>query len=315
MKAKRWIKILFKVTSLLVLATTLAMPGARADEVLVTGTTGWYSDGLFLGDGSFSNQTYALSPAYVFNVDVTDYQWKGDMFTVIINGATLGDTSTVTPDAGYRQYDPQLAFLDSNFSKGVFTVNSGGTLTILAKSSPFGSGNVAVRFTSLRTSALLPLIAAPSSPATLTSSGSSLTCSPGKYQVGSSEVAVTSYIYKLYLNNQLVSVRSYDPGNVIPSSMMGTDANLYPATISSTGATYDLSKASDYTARCEVTAVGYSSSVTTSSATISDSAYQARLAKQAADEEAARLAAVAANYSKEARDARAKAAKYENRRP
>ena len=161
----------------------------------------------------------------------------------------------------------------------------------------------------------LPLIAAPSSPVTLTSSGSSLTCSPGKYQVGASEASVSTYIYKLYLNNQLVSVRSYDPGKVIPSSMMGAAADLYPATLSATGITYDLSKASDYTARCEVTAVGYSSSLTSSSATITDSAYQARLAKAAADEETARLAAVAANYSKEARDARAKAAKYATRNP
>ena len=135
-------------------------------------------------------------------------------------------------------------------------------------------------------SAFIPLSASTTSPVSLTAAGNTLTCSPGQYNVGDSKVDVSSFIYKLYVN-----------GEDVPSK--------YPAEVSASGAKYDLSKISDYSARCEVTAVGFSSSTTTSSSSITDSAFKARVAAaqaaKSAAEDAARSAATEANFTAEAR--------------
>jgi hypothetical protein len=133
------------------------------------------------------------------------------------------------------------------------------------------------------------LSASVTSPVSLTANGSTLTCSAGTYHVGDSKVDISSFSYKLYVNGEDVSSK-------------------YPALISASGAKFDLSSISDYTARCEVTAVGFNSSITTSSSSITDSAYKARtaaaMAAKEASEELARSAATQANFTKEARDMR-----------
>lgn len=138
-------------------------------------------------------------------------------------------------------------------------------------------------------SAFIPLSASTTSPVSLTAAGSTLTCSPGQYSVGDSTVDISSFIYKLYVNGEDVSSK-------------------YPAELSANGAKYDLAKISDYSARCEVTAVGFSSSITTSSSSITDSVYKTRVAAaqaaKSAAEEAARSAATEANFTQEAREMR-----------
>jgi hypothetical protein len=273
-----------------------------ADEISVSEASNWFADGSFLGNGSSSSQTYILSSGLNYTVYVTDFQWKGDLFSVLLNGAPIGDTSVVTPDANYQQYDPQLAWEDANFSKGTFVVTSGGILSIVATSSPFGGGAVAVKFAAVSQKLIQPLRAVSSNEIQM--SESIVSCKPGAYTVGQSEVKVDSYIYRLYVNGSLKSTVAYDAGSNIPAAMVKGETNNLPAALTTNSATWDLSSLKDYSVRCEITAVGYNSSVSTTSATYFDSAYQARVSAAAQAWEDQRSTATAANFTKDMREMR-----------
>lgn len=148
----------------------------------------------------------------------------------------------------------------------------------------------------------MPLISKGST--TLTNSGSSFTCSPSSYSVGQSEVKVDSYIYRLYVNGALNSTIAYDGGSNIALSMVKGETNKLPAALKADSATWDLSSLEDYSVRCEVTAVGYNSSVSSASETQFDAAYLARISAAAQAWEDQRAAATAANYTKEKREMR-----------
>jgi hypothetical protein len=132
----------------------------------------------------------------------------------------------------------------------------------------------------------------------------SFTCTPGTYKMASSEVNVSSFIYKLYLNNQLVSTVVNDAGRIIPATMLQGAVTKLPGTLTGSSLTWDTSAFKDYTAHCEITAFASSSSSNSSSETFADSAYKARVAAAAQAWEDQRSAATAANFTKDMREMR-----------
>jgi hypothetical protein len=155
-----------------------------------------------------------------------------------------------------------------------------------------------------------PLMVA--TPLSMTMKDNSISCTPGTYKMSASEVKVSSFIYKLYINNQLVSTVANDPGRNIPSVMLDGAFTKLPGVISSSGITWDASAYKDFTAYCEITAFASSASSNSSSETMTDAAYKARIAAKAQAWEVERAAAVVANNTQAARDLRKRVAARSN---
>lgn len=77
-----------------------------------------------------------------------------------------------------------------------------------------------------------------------------------------------------------------------------------PGTLTGSSMTWDTSAYKDYTAHCEITAFASSASSNSSSETLADSAFKARIAAAAQAWEDQRSTATAANFTKEMREMR-----------
>ena len=135
-----------------------------------------------------------------------------------------------------------------------------------------------------------------------------MTCSAGSYKVGMSEVDVTSVRYHLYVNDELMSSVVYDKGSNIPDALKSNLPNKVTALVSAKNSLFDLSGMSNYTAHCVVEAFGFGSSNSSFSNTYQDAAFIAAANAKAQAWEDQRATSTAANFTKEAREARKRAA-------
>ena len=140
-----------------------------------------------------------------------------------------------------------------------------------------------------------------------------LTCTTGKYKASESEVAISSVKYQLFVNGQLMSSVAIDKGLNIPDSAKSAPMNKVPALVSAKEALFDLTGISSYSAYCTVEAYGYGSSTTSASNVVKDSVLLAAIAATEKAWDLERAAAVAANFSKEAREKRKRLAALANR--
>lgn len=108
-------------------ATTVALPGDGSwsafdiDDVL-TGHLDWYD----ISDGSDLAFTFTVAAGEVVTLTVVDAGFAADRFSVIVNGATAGITSTAAasyPESIGLDFDAALA--DPRFSRGVFRLGAG----------------------------------------------------------------------------------------------------------------------------------------------------------------------------------------------
>ena len=134
------------------------------------------------------------------------------------------------------------------------------------------------------------------------------TCTAGNYKVGMSAVEISSVKYQLFVNDTLMSSVVFDKGNNIPDSMKSAPASKISSLVSAKEALFDLTGMSSYSAYCTVEAFGFGSSSGSASATIQDPALIAAANAKAQAWEDQRAAATAANFTKEAREARKRAA-------
>jgi hypothetical protein len=78
------------------------------------------------------------------DLKVTDAFLYGDQFQVYDNGVALGLTST--PGTGPGTTDPDVAYADPGYSKGLYALGAGNhSVTFQAVQSPFGSGGAYFR--------------------------------------------------------------------------------------------------------------------------------------------------------------------------
>jgi hypothetical protein len=110
-------------------AATLPGNGSWAEFVVAeleanSGGLEWIVGG---GDGSALTFNFTIATGFVGKLTVLDTGFSGDRFNVTNNGVLLGTTgAAVDGDPnGAAVIDADLALADSNFSRGVWTLNAG----------------------------------------------------------------------------------------------------------------------------------------------------------------------------------------------
>jgi hypothetical protein len=112
-------------------------------------TDGSWAEFDFDGAGSALYDLNTLDTTFSFTLDqsailrVVDAGFSGDRFSIVANGSALGATSAPVAQGSseYPIFDPAMAWSDSRFSKGSWTLAAGAyTITGSATLSPFDSG-------------------------------------------------------------------------------------------------------------------------------------------------------------------------------
>ena len=131
------------------------------------------------------------------------------------------------------------------------------------------------------------------------------TCSSGSYKFASGPSAnINSFVYTLFINGQPVSRLASDPAGELPAHLFSSIKHSVLGVAAGNKAIWDVSTLSNYDAYCWVTVANSGATMTSISNETTDSV---KLAAAAAKEKAwdlERAAAVAANFSKEARESR-----------
>ena len=244
----------------------LGSSNALADEVSVSNSTSWLENG-WVGAGAVQSSRNFNVVGSSMQVDVTDYQYYGDAFTIYSNGQLVGSTNVVTA-AVAAVATAADGWADPNMSHGSFYVGP-GLLTFFATTNPWGGGSFGVRFTKLdlRTGNALRV----DTLGTTSEKNNVVSCSPGKYTFlnggATPETAkIQSFVYTLLVNGKAVSTLSSDNFKTANASFFPTIAGNLAGNATLDGATWDLKGMSNYSAQCQVYATqsgGNIQSVTT----------------------------------------------------
>lgn len=243
-------------------------------------------------------------------------------YTITVPGEVLSvsfDYSYVTRDVNGSSYDLAKYGIDgvttnlvaSNIpqngtASGSVTLTNlaGKSFSIIQEASDSILGSATITITGFNaTSRSREFLVQTTSPA-LSLTTSIASCNPGTYKYARKGSAnVQSLIYTLYVDDKAVSRLVHDPSRSLsPGSYALIDG---PAgTASATGATWDLSKLSNYKVYCEVSAHTSGASLSSTTETLYDSAYYAAIEAKKAAEETARQAALVEFNSKENRELR-----------
>jgi len=136
-----------KLPVALIGAALIALGSGGAAKAATLGSGGWTSFS-FGGPSSPSNpSTFDFTSAAKGDIlKITDAFLKGDVFKVFDSGVLLGLTSFVPASTSNTTFDPDTAFADSTYSKGIFSLAPGShSISIITESSPFGSGGAYIR--------------------------------------------------------------------------------------------------------------------------------------------------------------------------
>lgn len=269
--------------------SNLLLLAAGQRSVVFAGTNLLFAVQNNLGPGQLSNGTYFygqnnLSVGFTPNSTVKLQQAD-------VCSSTFGDPC-FAPDNGSER----LSWHGNNMNEGGWRI---GTSTNLNTSTAFIKQ---IWVSNGATPVSMPLVQ--TSPVTATIDKDVMTCSPGRYKVGMSEVAISSLRYHLYVNNEVISSVVYDKGSNIPDAMNKALPNQVSALVSAKDALFNLSTMSSYSAYCVVEAYGYGSSASSFSNSFQDAAFIKAANAKAQAWEDQRGAANAANFTKEAREMR-----------
>lgn len=274
-----------KVLSILASVLIFSVAGAgqaQAAEIAVNGNTDWVV-GQWIGAGNQQSiDNYRINSG-LMQIDITDYQFYGDAFTIYNNGQIVGTTNIVGAVAADVQ-TPANGWADPGMSKGTF-VTGPGLLTIFASTNPWGGGNFGIRFTNyvLRTGDALRL----DTQGVTTEKNNVVSCTPGKYTFlngGSTpETAnIQSFVYTLLVNGKAVSTLSSDNFRSVASHLFPTIAGNMAGTATLEGATWNLAGMSNYSATCQVYATQSGGNLQSVTTTAHDSVALAAAAEAAA---------------------------------
>jgi hypothetical protein len=258
-------KIIAAIASVLIFSIS-GTGQAQAAEIAINGNTDWVV-GQWNGAGNQQSiDNYRINSG-LMQIDITDYQFYGDAFTIYNNGQIIGSTNIV----GAVEAQVTTAadgWADPGMSKGTFIAGP-GLITVFASTNPWNGGNFGIRFTTyaLRTGNALRVDSA----GTTTEKNNVVSCTPGKYTFlnggSTAETAnIQSYVYTLLVNGKAVSTLSSDNFRSVASHMFPTIAGNMAGTATLEGATWDLKGMSNYSAQCQVYATqsgGNIQSVTT----------------------------------------------------
>ena len=132
-----------------------------------------------------------------------------------------------------------------------------------------------------------------------------LSCSAGTYRFSSGSAAdISSVVYTLVVNNQAVSRIAFDTANAVVPHMFAPLTQTVSGVATKESATWDVSKLSNFDARCEVSMIKSGTMFNAQSNEFSDAAKLAEANAKAQAWEDQRAAANAANFTKEAREMR-----------
>ena len=144
---------------------------------------------------------------------------------------------------------------------------------------------------------------------TITEKSNIVTCTPGAYSFlnggSTAETAnIQSYVFTLLLNGMAVSTLSTDGFKSVPSHLFPTIAGNLAGTATLTGATWDLTGMSNYSASCQVYATQSSGNIQSQTNMMYDSVALAKQIAEAQAWEDQRSSRTADNFTKEARELR-----------
>ena len=257
---------------------TVDFNGASADEVLSAERNGNIITitlaGRLYPDNGVGN-TVALNTV-IITIDTS----SGSSYSYTLNGAAGSDYSLTAPRTGARLANGDIISLSAINARS--QVNHSNSLRVTA-------------------------------PPVLAQSGTNLSCSSGSYiflNGGSTEQTANlgALVYTLVIDGKPVSRLGAGSYSSIPSHFFPAIAQSIQGSADMKGATWDVSTLKNFDARCEVYAWQSGGNIQSSSATISDSVKLAAIAAKAQAWEDQRAAATAANFTKEAREARKRAA-------
>ena len=258
------LKKLVAILASILVFSILGSSNALADEVLVTGSTSWLENG-WIGAGAVQSSRNFNVVGSSMQVDVTDYQYYGDAFTIYSNGQLVGSTNVVTA-AVAAVATAADGWADPNMSHGSFYVGP-GLLTFFVTTNPWNGGSFGVRFAKINQGNALRVDML----GVTTEKNNVVSCTPGKYTFlnggATPETAkIQSYVYTLLINGKAVSTLSSDNFKSVASHMFPAIAGNMAGTATLEGATWDLKGMSNYSAQCQVYATqsgGNIQSVTT----------------------------------------------------
>jgi hypothetical protein len=281
----------------------------------------------FSGDAAGNSLT--ASQMEIISKDDNPGELSRGTYTISVPGNTISisfDYYYVTDDVNGSYYDMAKYSIDgslTNITTSVMNRNSGttqsGTITLNnfsgnsfaiiqeAIDSRLGSATLQITnfYANLRYDDYLVGVSAPV--LTVDSKGQA-SCTAGTYKFTSGpEASVNSFVYTLFVNNQPVSRMASDPTGAISSHMFAPITHSVQGAAVGNMATWDLSKQSNFDARCEVTVAKSGSVLTSHSNEFTDSVKIAAANAKAQTWEDQRSEATALNFTKEAREARKRA--------
>jgi len=290
---------MMKLLSVALSINILFAGSANAAEIPISGPTDWILFQWIGGDGTVADDSYRVSQGGLL-ADIQDGFLSGDVFQILQNGSTLGFTSSSTVGTSGGE-DPDTASGISGYTRGTFDLGP-GLLTIVATSSPWGNGGAWIRF---RNSSLFSDFLVSESAPVLDVKNGTASCTPGRYRLASGSSAdISSAVYTLVVNGNSASRIAYDPSHSIAAHLLSDINQTLSGAASSKIAMWDVSKLSNFEARCEVTVAKSGFMFNSSSNTIEDAAREAEKNAAALAWEAQRSSATAANFTKEARELR-----------
>lgn len=293
---KKYLAIIATVIAFLLGGTSQS----QAAEIAINGPTDW-TVGQWFGAGvQQSTDNYRINSG-LMQIDITDYQFYGDAFTIYNNGQLVGSTNVVGAVVA-NVLTPADGWADPGMSHGTF-ITGPGLITIFASTNPWDGGGFGIRFSNY----ILPTRSAlrVDSVGTTTEKNNVITCTPGKYTFlnggSTAETAkVQSFVYTLLVNGKAVSTLSSDNFKSVPSHLFPTIAGNMAGTATLDGATWDLKGMSNYSAACQVYATQSGGNVQSVTTATSDSVALASQAEAAAKAQMAKDMIANWNASNEA---------------
>ncbi len=139
-----------------------------------------------------------------------------------------------------------------------------------------------------------------------------VSCTAGTYKMGTAQASIDAVAYQLIINGVSTGNVVFDPKKQLPLNVTSAPASSYAAIANAGKVTWDIKSLSNYTATCMVTVSHHGAVMSTTTSSQDDPIKAAAKAKAQADaeiaENEARTTATAANFTKEAREARKRAA-------
>ena len=273
---------------------------SHAAEIAINGPTDWI-EGQWFGTGNQqSTNDYRINSG-LMQIDITDYQYYGDAFTIYNNGQLVGSTNVVGAVVA-NVLTPADGWADPGMSHGTF-ISGPGLITIFASTNPWNGGGFGIRFSTyiLRTGNALRV----DSVGTTTEKNNVVTCTPGAYTFlnggSTAETAkVQSFVYTLLVNGKAVSTLSSDNFKSVPSHIFPAIAGNMAGTATLEGATWNLAGMSNYSAQCQVYATQSGGNIQSVTTAAHDSVALAAAAEAAAKAQMAKDMITSWNASNEA---------------